>query len=243
LAIVNGPIAKAVGLSGSSGALGPGYRANSTIGRAIRLIQQNVGGAYTGKTDLATQGSPLKFGLCIAENEEQSPWEPYHVSKGFAADESVVTVQAAEGPNALKDHTSRSASQLLMTISNSMAIMAKGNPYQKNVECSVGLGPEHVAILNKDGMSRADFQQYIYERARIPYRTWANGERVNFDLVPKWTRYADGDATIPMTSSPEKIHVYVVGGPGKHSVWASGSGSSFITSHRVEMADGTPCMP
>lgn len=242
MAWVNGPIATAIGLNGSSGALAPGYRANSTIGRAIRLIQQNIGGAYAGKTDLATQGSPLKFGLCFAENEADSPWAPYHVAKGFAPTDSVVTIQAAEGPNAIKDHTSKTAKQLLMTIQQSMAIIGKGNPYQKNLEVTVGLGPEHAAILDKEGMSREDFQTYIYERARIPYRTWSMSG-TNVDLAPKWVRFADGDAPIPICSSPEKIHVYIVGGPGKHSVWASGSGASQIVSRRVEMADESPWIP
>jgi hypothetical protein len=243
MAIVNGPIARAVGLNGSSGALGPGYRANSTIGRAVRLVQQNIGGAVPGRTDLATQGSPLKFGLCFAENAEASPWEPYHVSKGYAAEESVVTIQAAEAPNAVKDHMSRSARQLLMTLQQSMAIIGKGNAFQRNLECTVGLGPEHAAMLHAEGMTRADLQTYLYERARIPYRAWALGGGADDNLGPKWTRWADEDAYIPMSSSPDRIHVYVVGGPGKHSVWSSGSGASQIVSQRVEMADGSPWMP
>ena len=83
LAIVNGPVRKQIGMNAGHGAFGPGNRANATIGRAIRLVLLNVGGALPGVLDKSTQGTPAKYSYCVAENEEDSPWAPYHVEKGY----------------------------------------------------------------------------------------------------------------------------------------------------------------
>ena len=77
LIIVNGPIGKQLNINSKSGYFGPCWRANATIGRVIRLVLLNIGGALPGKTDLSTQGQPSKYTYCIAENEEDSPWEPF----------------------------------------------------------------------------------------------------------------------------------------------------------------------
>src|SRR5438105_11091257 len=76
LLIVNGPIAAALGISGGANALGNGHRANAVIGRAVRLVLQNIGGAVPGETDRATLGHSGKFTYCLAENETESPWPP-----------------------------------------------------------------------------------------------------------------------------------------------------------------------
>ncbi|MCH9018349.1 MAG: hypothetical protein IIB89_11395, partial [Chloroflexi bacterium] len=81
LMIINGPIRSALGLNSSSGAYGPGWRANATIGRALRLVLLNVGGAHPGVGDMSTQGAPSKFSYCVAENEEENPWQPLHVDR------------------------------------------------------------------------------------------------------------------------------------------------------------------
>src|SRR6266508_975591 len=103
LVIVSGPWARAVGLCSGAGLFGPGFRANATIGRAIRLILMNVGGAWPGRHDMATQGSPAKFSYAIAEREDASPWEPLHAGLGFGSDQSVVTVYAGEAPQKVTD--------------------------------------------------------------------------------------------------------------------------------------------
>src|SRR5215813_851380 len=94
--IVNGPIRKQLNINGGSNVLGEGWRANATIGRGVRLIQRNIGGSYPGTTCKATLGWPGKYTLCIAENEEASPWEPLHVEREFGADKSTVTAISAD---------------------------------------------------------------------------------------------------------------------------------------------------
>src|SRR5215210_6331483 len=95
--IVNGPVARQLGMNCGVNAFGPGNRANATIGRAVRLTLQNAGGARSGETDMATLGQPAKYAFCFAENEAESPWDPVHVDRGFNAGESIVTVVGISG--------------------------------------------------------------------------------------------------------------------------------------------------
>jgi len=120
LLIVNGPIAKNLGINCHSGAFGPYYRSNATIGRAIRLILLNIGGAIPGTGDMATQGQPCKYSFCIAENEAENPWEPLHVERGFKASVNTVTVVAAENPHNIGEHCANNAEDLLTTIVGTM---------------------------------------------------------------------------------------------------------------------------
>src|SRR3989440_8771363 len=112
LLVVNGPYGRELGLHGGSGCFGPGFRANATIGRAVRLILLNVGGAWPGRYDMATQGSPAKFSYCIAENEAASPWGP------MAAGDTV-TVYGRRPPLNVNDYVSTTATQILHTLCDS----------------------------------------------------------------------------------------------------------------------------
>src|ERR1700704_4280830 len=87
LIVVNGPIRERVGLNCSFGVFGPGYRANATIGRALRLVMINVGGAKPGETSMSTFGHPGHYPCSIGEYEGPSPWPPYHVDRGFGPQE------------------------------------------------------------------------------------------------------------------------------------------------------------
>ncbi len=84
LIVVNGPVRTRIGINSGFGVFGPGYRANATIGRALRLLMINVGGARPGETSMSTFGHPGRYTYCIAEHEEASPWPPYHLERGLA---------------------------------------------------------------------------------------------------------------------------------------------------------------
>ncbi len=99
LIIVNGPARAACGLAHGFGLMGPGHRANASIGRALRLAMINIGGARPGESDMALHGHPAKFTFCIAEDEGASPFPPLHTSLGYRVDQSVVTVVGVEGPH------------------------------------------------------------------------------------------------------------------------------------------------
>src|SRR5207244_4952554 len=106
LLMVHGPIARELGVHAGPGCFGPVFRPNATIGRAIRLILMNVGGAWPGRHDMATQGSPAKFAYCIAEREDASPWGPLH------AGANVVTVFGGEAPHNVNDHVSTTVARI-----------------------------------------------------------------------------------------------------------------------------------
>jgi hypothetical protein len=127
LIIVNGPIARELGINAGYNAFGQGFRANMTIGRAVRLILMNVGGGLPGTGDRSTQGSPAKIAYCVAENEAASPWEPLHVEAGFPADVSTVTVLGCEGPHNIQDHHSNTGVGVLRNVVGAMGQAGSNN--------------------------------------------------------------------------------------------------------------------
>lgn len=229
--IVNGPRAREVGLHGGAGVLGPGFRANATIGRAVRLILLNLGGARPGVLDQATQGTPAKYAYCFAENEQESPWEPFSVSRGFAPGESVVTVAALEGPHNINDHGSYTGEQILQTIAGTMISAGSNCMYVSIADSYLFLGPEHARQIADDGYSRRDVQEFLFRAAKTPTRFLGKGQleylRRRHRANPRYRELGldrpDLDE-IPVLSQPEDVQVLVAGGPGRHSVWAPSQG-------------------
>jgi hypothetical protein len=213
LVIVNGPIATELGINSRYGAFGPGFRANATIGRAVRLILHNVGGGVPGVLDRATQGQPSKYSFCVAENEAESPWEPLHVERGHDRDRSTVTVVGCESPHNINDHVSNRAPGILATVASSMADMGANNSYLHG-EPVLALGPEHAAILGAAGMSKQDIRAHLFDEARIPREVWRRGGMADMhpDNFP-------GDDAVPVMSDPDSLIIIVLGGFGRHSSW------------------------
>jgi len=212
LLVVNGPYGRQVGLHAGSGCFGPGFRANATIGRAIRLILLNVGGAWPGRYDMATQGSPAKFAYCIAENEAASPWGPL-------CDGDVVTVYGGEGPHNVNDHVSTTAAGILANVADTAVSLGSNvGWYFSQAQLMVVLGPEHARTIAGDGLERADVQRFVYENARQPLSLMRLGGMYGMQDWPAWMNAtSDPDARLPRVPSPEDIFVVVAGGSGKHS--------------------------
>jgi hypothetical protein len=213
LVIVNGPIVKKLDINSKTGAFGPCWRANATIGRAIRLILLNIGGALPGKLDLSTQGQPSKYTYCIAENEEDSPWEPLHVEKEFAASTSTVTVAATENPHNINEHVAITGEEMLISICNAMMTTGANNVLFQEGSPVIALSPEHAATIAASGYSKNDVRNYIYEKARIPLN------RFHRRAIDKYYSGWDEKAMVPITARKEDIIIIVVGGPGKHSAY------------------------
>ena len=237
LLILNGPIAVELGVNCAYGLFGPGWRANATIGRAIRLILLNLGGGLPGVFDHATHGQPSKYTYCIAENETANPWEPLHVERGFAPETSTVTVVPCESPHELNDHSSSQSAGLLLTYANGMGTMATNNAYMYG-EPVLCLGPEHAAILAQDGYDKRTLRDYIFEHARVPREIWKRGgcynERMNADDFP-------GAAAIPFIKKPDDLIVIVAGGPGRHSCWMPTVGNIALSATKpITRRDGRP---
>ena len=211
LLIINGPIRQQLGLNSSSGAYGPGWRANATIGRAVRLALLNIGGGYPGVGDMSTQGAPSKYGYCVAENEAENPWEALHLERGFSPDQSTVTALAGEPPHNINDHTGRSAEEILTIIAGAMAVTGANNAYTGG-ETLLALGPEHAATIAGDGFSKDDIREWLNRHARIPLERYTQDTMLErFGHIP--------DGPVPMVATPEDLVIIVLGGPGKHSSW------------------------
>ena len=235
LAIVQGPVAAELGMNAGHGCMGPGTRANASIGRALRLIQQNIGGAIPGLTDKATQGSPAKYGFCFAENEAESPWPPLRTTLGFTAEDSCVTVAAAEGPHNVNDHLSSSGESILNTIAQTMATVGNNNLYVGG-DHFVVLGPEHARVIADSGFSREDVQAWLYEHARVPV------ERISapkLEELTSWGGYAgqlEGwGGRIPLAREASLLRVLVAGGAGKHSCWIPTFAVGYSQTRAVEV--------
>jgi len=234
LAIVHGPIAERLGMNSGAGAFGPGNRANGSIGRALRLVMMNVGGALPGSTDRATQGTPAKWTWCFAENDAGSPWEPYHVAVcGMGAEESAVTVAAVEGPHNINDHGSDSGEQILFTIAETMTTPGSNTLYRGG-DHFVVLGPEHAALIASSGFDRAGVQAWLYEHARVPVERIGAKKLAEASAWGGWAAELEGwGGRIPIARAPEEIRVLVAGGPGKHSAWIPTFGPTYSQTRRV----------
>jgi hypothetical protein len=238
LLIVHGPITASLGMNAGANCFGPGNRANAVLGRAVRLILQNIGGAIPGSTDKATQGSPAKYTYCIAENEAESPWPPFRVSLGFQAAESCVTVVGAEGPHNVNDHGSSTGGSLLNSLAQTMSTVGNNHLYVGG-DTYVIFGPEHARTIAQSGFSRQDVQRVLYEQARV------STDRISEEKLREltsWGGYGDRlpewGGRIPLVRQPEDIRILVAGGPGKHSSWCPTFGVTLSATRRIAAGCG-----
>jgi hypothetical protein len=238
LLVVNGPIARELGINAGGNAYGQGCRANLTIGRAVRLVLMNVGGGLPGSGDRATQGSPAKIAYCVAENEAESPWEPWHVEAGLPPETSTVTVIGCEGPHNIQDHYSATGLGLLRTMAGAMGQAGSNNLLGLGWPL-LSLGPEHAATIARDGYSKRAVKEFLFEHARFPLARL--GEEYRALLLSRGRVAGGPDAMVPIVRRPEDIGVIVVGGAGKHSSWQPTFGDGTAPVRRViARRDGTP---
>lgn len=168
--IVNGPLAARIGINAADNALGPGHRANATIGRAVNLILRNIGGAMPGEVDMATLGQSAKFSCCYAENEAASPWPSLHVERGFKPEDSVVTVFAMSGILEMVDTVNHTGEGLAITYAQSM-LHAGGcgsSGYAGGGQPLLILPPEIATIFQDDGYDKPAIKRELFERALMP---------------------------------------------------------------------------
>jgi hypothetical protein len=230
LIVINGPIAREIGLNAGGNAFGQGFRANVTIGRAVRLVLMNVGGGLPGTGDRATQGSPAKIAHCVAENEADNPWEPLHVEAGFSPDKSTVTAFGCEGPHNIQDHFSNTATGVLLTVAGAMAQAGSNNLLSRGWPL-LSLGPEHAATIAREGFTKQHVKEFLFEHARFPFaRLGAEYQR---QQVERWGVKDSLDTMVPIVRAPEDISVIVVGGAGKHSSWQPTFGNGTRPTRRV----------
>lgn len=217
LIIVNGPVVRELGLNAAGNVFGQGWRANATIGRALQLILRNLGGDIPGDTDMSTQGQPGKFTSCIAENESESPWQPFHVERGFAAGDSTVTVIGASAGHNVFTYGCETGREILDHFVGAMTALGHNNVIFPTGPLLV-IGPEHAGVLARDGYDKARIRDYVFEQARIPLSRFA--ERTVRGLRhrrSRWFAKFPDARTIGVADDASHINIVVAGGAGIHS--------------------------
>jgi peroxiredoxin len=212
LVIVGGPIADAIGVHSGIGVLGPGFRANLTIGRALRLVVTLTGGGAPGRLDRSTLGHPGKLGFCIAEDEASSPWEPLHVERGFARAASVVTVVGCDSPLSISDHRARTPEELADILGWAGAATWSPNWWPLGGTSVYIICPEHQAMFRAAGWSKQRLREAMFDAVRKPARELRRGE-----TTPQ-VHAADPDTLITKWDGPEDIVLLAAGGEaGRYS--------------------------
>ncbi len=231
LIIVNGPAVGACDVASGFGALGPGHRANASIGRAVRLAMINIGGGRPGTSDMALLGHPGKFTFCLGEDEEASPWPPLHTSMGYDIDQSTVTVACTEGPHSVlcfpDDDPEVYADHLLNVLAASLSGLGANNTHFARGTQVLVLNPDHAIALADVGHDRTTIAEALHKRAK---RSWselstvrARGSGINRH---QRRQGEDPDLVVPALSSPDALLILVAGGTGLYSAvmpsWGAG---------------------
>jgi len=193
--IISGPVTEELGINAGTNALGRGWQANASIGRAVHLIVQNIGGSWLGLTDMSSLGQPGDFAMCLAENQDASPWGPLHVDLGFPRNANVVTVLGAEGTHSIRGigHDSEGFLELV-------AAHLAGLERPHRAVMLLIVAQDTAAMLARDGWTRESMTQFIFEHARVPFSTYQRRfiEPGNVQGVPTWVlETTDPNAMIP----------------------------------------------
>jgi hypothetical protein len=205
LIVVNGPIRQRLRINSTGGVLGPGFRANATIARAIGLIVRNVFGIRPQELEQSTQGVPGRWTLCIGENEEESPWEPLAAEAGLSAGDDAVCATLLRTCEFVDNRHTQDPQELLAdfadTISRTGAAIV---PYSS---AGLVLGVEHAQLLAGNGFAKRDVQQWLYERC---VRSHADLERAGKGLGGRTGPGID-EYGLHMLASPEQLLIVVAG--------------------------------
>ena len=230
--VVNGPLTARLGFNAGTNCLGQGAWANATLGRALRLVLQNIGGALPGVMDHATQGQPGKYTFCCAENEAQSPWPCLHVERGFEPGDSVVTVIGAASTVDMNTHAD-TAEDLLRVMADTMVFPAC-NDYHFAGQPWLIVSPEHAAILAGAGLDKAAVKQALWNRSKMKAGRFAatDYERASHARRAELGAFTP-DTDVPIAAAAADIGIVVAGGAGAHSVYVPSFGISRAVSRKV----------
>jgi hypothetical protein len=234
--IVNGPVAGAIGMNAGGNALGPGNRANATIGRAVRLVLQNVGGAVPGVGDMATLGQPGKYTFCFAENEAASPWPPLHVERGYARELSVVTVVGAAGNVEIVDSSSAGAEDVIHTYANSMLIAGtiSMSGYIGGGEPLIIMPPEHAQFLAGAGYTKEQVKAALFEAVQFPLERLSPYVRERLMASRRVLNAAEIASPVRLAATAKEVMIVVAGGVGVKAAYVpTWSGGTRAVSRKV----------
>ncbi|HEU5301979.1 MAG TPA: thioredoxin family protein [Acidimicrobiia bacterium] len=223
--VVNGPVARAIGMNSGGNALGQGNRANATIGRALQLVIRNVGGGRPGGVDRATQGQPGKYTFCFAEDETGSPWEPLHVARGFEPGQSTVTLFTGEGPRVVLDQLSRTPESLTATFAACLRTVAHPK-IVLGIDAMLVVSPEHARVYREAGWDRSRLMDALAAALQVPGEEFVRGAGGITEGMPE----AFADNPLPKFRDGGLLVVHVGGKAGLFSAiiggWLGGGGGS-----------------
>ncbi len=211
--IVNGPIAKTIGINSGNNVFGQGVRANATIGRAVRLTMMNVMNTRPGLLDRATLGTPGKYSFCFAENEEDHPWEPFHQSRGFRPDQSTVTVYASNSLCPVYNQLAAKPEPLLLCFADALCHLGTPNLRGFNQSLIVFAG-EHADLLKQSGWTRRDVQAFVMGHARRTIADLKRGARRPGDVE-------SGDETTWKHAFDDPNDLLIVCAGGRAGAWSA----------------------
>ena len=211
--LVNGPIARDLDINSGDNLFGPGWRANATIGRAVRLIMRNVIGTLPGALDRSTLGHAGKYSFCFAEDEQNSPWPPLHAERGFRPEQSTVTVFAALAPHQWYNHLSNTGEGVLATL---CAHLRFSSGVGSQPQYFLVFAGEHRAVLAKEGWSKEKIREYCFANTQASF-----AELKRIQMMPGEIAGGDETRMKPLVVSPEDF--VIVGAGGK-----AGAFSSFV---------------
>jgi hypothetical protein len=229
--VVNGPVTRGLGMNAGGNALGPGNRANMTIGRALNLVIRNVGGARPGQIDRATLGSPGKLSFCFAEDEERSPWSSLAAERGVPTGRSAVTLFAGVGPQPVVDQRSTTAESLAGSLALSLRTVAHAK-LAGRADAMVVVAPEHAAIFGRAGWDKSRLRDELLERLTLPAPEMARGAG---GIAEGLLKPVDG--SVSKFASDGLWFVHAGASAGMYSAivagWVNGSAGSQMTTVEV----------
>jgi len=228
--VINGPIRDEIGINYGNNCLGVSSHANTTIGRSLLLLIDKY--ILSLKKTKTGQGTPCQYSYCFGENEQESPWEPLHVEKGFDEDDSTVTVLGGESPHSTADHASKKGEDVLITIARSMISMGSYNLFFGEGDVMLVLGPDHAGMLGKEGWTKDDIRNFLYEMARNPLELLE--ERGGWGLDEERSEWAKNFDKVPVVKKPENIVIVVAGGKGRHSSYIPSYGWTKAVTVKIE---------
>ena len=209
--IVNGPIRDRIGLNSSTGVMGPGWQANATIGRAVRLALINLGGAAPGEVDKCTQGFVGKYTLCVGENEEDSPWAPLSADRGFERGQDVVTVVGVNSAINIHD-SSGDWKDVVTTLCGSLPSLGTPNVVDPHATPVLALNPLHARILTDGGFDKAGLREHLVANTTLPADALSQ-RRAHLRREEGAEHYLVG-GRIPIVNDPDSLQLLVTGGMG-----------------------------
>lgn len=238
LIVASGPLTARVGMNSRGNCLGQGNRANLAIGRALQLVVRNLGGGRPQLEDRAAHGQPGKVGACFAELIEGSPWEPLSADRGFAADETTVTLYAAEAPRLILDQLARDPAGLCA--SYGLALQSVAHPKSLMIwDALLVVGPEHGRILRDSGWDRTRVRQELMQRTTRRAGDLLRGAGGSPEGLDPALLGGDPDLPVPKFAGPERIGLVHAGGDAGlfsmvYGMWASGEIGSTPVTRSVE---------